>query len=322
MLVLAIAVQIVLFIAMRMNKRVSNDELKLKIVMLTSLLIIVAIACYRFYQIGFTDRFVGNWFYDKDNHMAGDPLSALVKFNLFVYLKYVTPVAFIAMIFSLINNRITKCKGAYFVFAYVLFFAFIRLVATDTTPYQYYYARYLFAEIVPCTLFLAALFLGSMLESERKSFRIGSLITVIIIAVYFASISSFQLKGREGDGAALALSKVAGHLDENKLLIYKFENGKGFEYPDSQIITPLLFYYNLNMLFISNMDDLNSEMFAGLLNRFREAYIMSKEPISSNKLSCIDLIGYKHGMFNGTSGIPNKFDYTKFDLYLYRLKPL
>lgn len=319
MLAAVVAVQLLLYLLMRMHRTVAIDERKLRLFLYAVLFLIVTMASYKIYQIGFTARYVGHWEYDRIYKTAGEPLRALVKSNLFVYLKYATPIAFIAMLFALADNRIAKRNGTYFIFAFVLFFAFFRLVASSTTPYQYYYARYLFAEIIPFTLLIGALMLGAMYESGRKWQRMVSIVSVLIIAVYFGVISSLQLKGKEGDGAAAALSKIVSNLDENKLLIYKLENGKGFEYPDSQIITPLLYYYGANMLFIKSMDDLNGDMFKSILNRFGTAYVMSKESVASDKLSFVDSIAYKHGMFEGTSGIPNTFGYTRFNLNLYRI---
>lgn len=342
-----------------LSRKLMNNNISIKLLtyrldflLLFMFGLIVFTACFRIYQIGCTEKYLGHIYYDKEFKLVGNFLLTLETSNLFVYIKYLSPPAFLFLPMSVVVQKVRRktlvdvenstCKklaatnsspntlslhpyrNSYIslLLAFIVFISAFRLVANNVAPYQYYYARYLLAELVPYSLLLVSISLGGMLVSEERQKKVLVALIVLSMVVYFGYITWYQFKGREAEGAAASLRRVAGRLDDSKLLVYKFEDGKAYSPADSFIIMPLMYYYGANMLFTNSLDELKSNMFVKLRSRYSETYVLTRQPLASGTSELLDVIDGRHGMFAHTNRIPSDFLYTRFSLYLYRVPAL
>lgn len=140
-------------------------------------LVVVAVAAlltyvgYQGYLMGYTDHFRGHRWYDRRWHLVArewDSLRALSLYTLFIMLS---PLGFLAFIFGLIvmGKRAVLSSRIGVIFALTYGFLVVLTVKQLTTPYLYYYGRYLVSELVPLACIVGSVGLASLPLRTRKS---------------------------------------------------------------------------------------------------------------------------------------------------------
>ena len=275
--------------------------------------LIIFIALYKLYTASFTSAYINKspelirW------NMFNHGFKSIGFSSLIVYISYITPLGLIILLFHLYQSKKQKKYYLLFIEIILILFLFIRLVIGYTTPYQYYYARYLLAEIVPYSLLLISIFLGKLIKNNIH--KIISIVLTLLISLNFLYHTSFQLQGQEADGSASALEKVSSYIDEQDLLIID----STLNIP--KIITPLKYYFNLNSLILDINESENHRLLNTLFGQYNDIFIISaKNSYNTNRL--VDTIEYKEGTYEHSKYIPKKFSYESIiTFFLYKLHP-
>jgi len=267
---------------------------------------IILLAAYKSYQLAFTPNYVGGrW------NIFNHGWSSLGFSNLVVFISYLSPFGFLVFLLAIL--RVAKQKD-FFLKALVFFlawFLFIRTVISFYTRYQYYFARYLLVEVVPYSFILIGLYLARLAE-RNKAGKALSFLIIMSISLFSLYFICFQLQGKEADGSNKALMRIADYLDEKDLLIVNFK--------DSKIITPLRYYFDLNVV-VLNIDQIkNEEILNSLFENYNDIFFLAKKNVFDlDRL--LDVISYREGVYEHSNKIPRKFFYyNKLDLHLYKLQ--
>jgi len=283
-------------------------------VLIYAFVLIIFLSLYKAYEIGFT-------------HKYGDiPWGALFKTglgwksltisSLFAIIINLSPFGFILFPFSL--NYVQKRKKNDVVYTGLVIFLIVFWCYGALLQYiapWWYAMRYQMSELLPYTLLLISLYVG-YLYHKNETARVAVYVLILFMSIYFISISLFQFRGTQCEGADAALKKVARQLDEKDILLLNRDNFGLY----TEIKTPLFFYYNLNVFDFKNEEDLNQIARTLVTERqFKDLFVLSQTPLSQNNLLKIGTILYKRGKFNCLP-MPILFSYASVDLYLYKMK--
>lgn len=231
----------------------------------------------------------------------------------FVLILYFSP--FGTLLFLLALNQIRKWYEIPFfiLLIFLLIFWIPKVTLTGYVNYQYYGSRYLFSEVIVYSLLLIALYGGYLLREKDVIKKICTCGLIAGMLIYFFYFTSYQLQGQEGDGSNKALSLIAEEVDENDLLLSTFT--------DSEIITPLPYYYGLNLFAIPKQEVANDDLINKFLDSFNDVFVLSNGPLSNPNLETVNMIAYKQGIFeHPVNMLPKKFFYHRLtNLYLYRI---
>lgn len=275
------------------------------------LTVILGMAFYKAYLFAFTDKFIGGpW------EIGGHGWSSLNYSNIFVAIWYFSPVGFAIFaysVFRIFPRKKNIIWTAFLVFLCLFWYFFT--VIKSTTPYQYYYARYLLSGLVPYTLLAISLVLGDLFRKGRW-WKITSLCLTAIIATYFLYFTLHQFKGKSADGAHLALKSIAEIVGEKDLLLFYDIHSPFF------LQTPLSLYYGLNTCYLENPPELASRRGQNFLAKFHQVFFLTTRVLKVPFLIPLKSVRYQQGQFVRSSFIPTEYIYTYSTLYLYRVVKL
>ncbi len=277
--------------------------------------IVVLIGIYRAYEIGFTDKYIGDNWIDNRWHAVNLGWESFKFSNIFVAITYISPVGFIILIFAIYNIRKSKNIFHILLLLFLIIFWTFGVVIRLITPYQYYYARYFLSELVPYSFLLIALYFGYLFEKSKIQKHLVKILA-IAVTIYSMYFSFYQFLGKEAEGAKESLNKIQNRMDEkDMLLINKKEALRMYG-----IKTPLSYYFGLNVMNIEDIQKISKKLYKTLITEYNDVYILSQSPhIKNPYLRLIDIISYKQGRFEHTNTIPKKFEYIKTDLYLFKI---
>jgi len=311
---------IILIITSLMRKRVCKvfeqnvilARVKTNINMLLCLLfgIIIIMACYRGYQLGFTDQYAGGR-YD----IGGHGWQSLAFSNIFVVMMYLSPVAFWIFLYGMVGflpQRRGISWTSFLTFLILFWYAFT--VIMFLTHYQYYYARYLLSEVVPYTLLAVCLILGYLFQKGR----LGKVISVCLstfIACFFMYFTGYQFMGKSADGAYASLKEIEESVKKDDLLVLC-----GIGPPLQWVIgTPLSSFYNLNTCTLKNVTDLQTMKGKRFVDKFNDLFVLSKDRLQFQFLTPLKEIKYKQGGFVKARSIPKEYRYNYETLNFYKI---
>ncbi len=247
--------------------------------------------------------------------MGGHGWSSLNYSNIFVAIWYFSPVGFAIFaysVFSIFPRKKNVIWTAFLVFLCLFWYCFT--VIKSTTPYQYYYARYLLSELVPYTLLAISLALGYFFQKGR-GWKIVSLCLTAFIAIYFLYFTLHQFKGKSAHGAHSALRGIQEVMGEKDLLLlYNMVRTLRWE-----IHTSLSYFYNINVCNLRNPSALHSKRGQTFLSKFKNVFLLTQTPQRIPALIPVGPILYRHGRFARSSFIPTKYRYSSAILYLYKV---
>lgn len=257
-------------------------------------LILLGIAIYGFYKLGFTTDCIDKYF-GFGNHGIRD-IQVTAIYNIFLYLS---PPGFIVYLVLMLYSKRIQDVAFKFIALFVLLFLSYFIVFSKTVPYQYYYARYLSTEVIPFGLLLIALFTHNIIFQTQSMFiKAFNYILIAGITFYFVLFSSFQFQGIEG-AKANSLTPLRERIQENDLLFFH----EPYRFTYCIIGTPLKYYYNLNTLRITDLKDYSVILyFLNIMgDKYNDVYLMTPDKLTdSNLFTEVDGITYQHGFyFNG-----------------------
>jgi hypothetical protein len=186
--------------------------------------------------LAFTDHYQGNPWYDIRWNASHGGYDAFRSGSLWVAAAHLSPFAAILLPFAVWRPGYSGPRMLLLtmVLAMVAYTALLQWF----TPYQYYYARYHFSEVVPYALLLVVVRAGDWWES---AFGRRVLVAVAALCTAYFSWYSWPLIGfREASGAEESLARIANRLDSDDVLL--LDDSAVTESPG--IATPLRFFFH------------------------------------------------------------------------------
>ncbi len=219
-------------------KRVIHYRVPLTIAALA--LIVVAIA-YRGYLLGFTDHYAQHRWFGVRWKMAAlgvDSLRYLSIYTLSLMLSPLGILAFIIGLASVCRVAFTRSSLAPLALCSIGFFAALT-VKQLTTPYLYYFGRYLVSELLPLAIICAAIALHSLTRYlPRLKHLILPAYCLAVLVLLYPSITA-RLKIREGRQFFEAMSCVNEATPGRSVLLIDKK-----DFPEVPIVTALRFSFH------------------------------------------------------------------------------
>lgn len=243
---------------------------------------------------------------------SGNGWESLNFSSFLVFIRYLSPIGFL-LLFPALGKIEVKNKSQTFLYIYFLYFLFVRLFFQFSTPYQYYYARYLLPELVVYGILIISVYLGKLFDSKNsKQINFASLARVTIF-LYFVYFSLFQLKGSELQKTKRGLDQIAQHVKKEDLLI------NGIYFFKEKIDVALDNYYDLSLIpsgdYIATLKKYNYS----IQNTFHQIYVLSPVKLKDPNLILKEDISLFLDQFEWTNKIPTKFQVNKANIFLYQV---
>ena len=280
------------------------------IILCVAVTLIMLMAIYKTYVFSFTDNYG-----DARWNIGGQGWDSFVYSNFVVTMWYLSPIGLIMFIYYIYwvfpkNNNVP----AMFFVGFLCMAWYCGTIIKYTTPYQYYYARYLLVDVVPYTLLAVSFGLGYLFEKAgwRKTV---SMAMISVISLYFLIFALHQFKGKSADGAHAAFTSIDEVVDKKDLLLlYKL-------YDPHPLVaqTSLSYFYNLNVCNIVKPSILDGKRGKAFLSKFDEVFLLSQAPLSVPSLLPVKGVEYKQGKFQESNFIPTRFYFKGGYLYLYKV---
>lgn len=250
--------------------------------------------------------------YKAVGYYRAEGFSGLATSSMVVSAEYLSPILFLVLPVAL-YHLYGRSIGLWIVNIFLIVFMAFVFIGGGRTIYQYYYARYLLSEIVPYSLLIIAIYLALKFNEGVRGQRYLIVVVATCYLLYSIYFTSFQLKGREAEGAAKGLQSIAQQVDKRDILFV--------DTSDFQVITPLVIYYGLNVIPVSDRKDFSAALFREVASKYRNLYLLTSDKINNSMLEFMQDIGYRQGMFEHVQQIPRRFDMHEKQLLLYRFNP-
>lgn len=269
--------------------------------------IVFVLSLFKIYQLGFTDKYIGNGWLDDRWGIAATGLKAVFHSSIVVFTEHISPFLITIFLIALLKyNR----KNLYLNFLLLFIFGFwvYALILQNVVPYQYYYARYLLSELIPYVILFTVLFLAAF-----KNQKIAK-VFIVLSVIYFALLTSMQLRGTESKGAYKSFNRISQEVGSEDLLLVNSIN-RPFEFK-----TTLKYYYDLNV-FSFNKDQLDLTISLYRKKHNGNIYVLSPFQYNSNYLDLVKNINVRIESSNyDRSNLPVVTYYTHVKYYnLYKL---
>jgi len=218
--------------------------------------------------------------------------------NLWTTFIYLSPIGFCIYIYCLWKDRHTTdhTKAALLVFP--LYYLIITIANTPLVFGGFYYARYQISEIIPfALLFIVVTFFDTKTRSSASS-KTAILLAVLMLC-YFVGYTSEQLQGPEGPRPDF-YKKIADSVTEKDLIVVDGSHGsfRGF----NEIIQPLEYFYNENIIRLPNIESIKTDDFKNLAAGFSRVVILSMQTLNHPAFISKIAHEYNFGMYHNNTG--------------------
>jgi hypothetical protein len=208
---------------------------------------LLAYVGYKGYLMGYTDYFRGHRWYDRRWHLVAREWNSLRTLSLYTLLLMLSPVGFLAFLYGLfvVGRRAVLSSKVGVVFAITFGFLVVLTTQQLTTPYLYYYGRYLVSELVPLACIVGSLGLASLPLHGRKLRAALWSVYVLTSMWFFYPPTKARLSLSEGKSFTLAMQclgeatagKTVVFIDRRHLSTPHFETPLRFTY--DRLVFPL-----------------------------------------------------------------------------------
>jgi hypothetical protein len=178
------------------------------------LLLVLALAAFKLYRLGFTPRHVTDPWLSQFPGVVAAGWRSLRSGSIVVAAFYAGPLLFAAYVIA--AQRRWEAVGARLLLVFLFGFITYAALLNWTVPYQPYYARYLASEVVPYLLLFAGCLLA-WLPAGRA--RAGVALGVVLSMLVALPLSLAQWGKMENAGAADSIGRLAAIADDRDLLL-------------------------------------------------------------------------------------------------------
>jgi hypothetical protein len=218
--------------------------------------------------------------------------------NLWTTFIYLSPFGFCIYVYKIWSERHTTSHTKAALLVFPLYYLIITLATTPVVFGGFYYSRYQISEIIPfALLFIVVTFFNS--EGPAKISRRATAIWVTLFVCYFIGYTSQQFQGSEGPRPKFyqEISKVVTDRD----LIVVDGSAEGFR-GYNEIIQPLEFFYDENIVRIANVEQMASAEFRTMASGFAKVFFFSLKDIEHPAFQNKTPFEYNFGMYHNNTG--------------------
>lgn len=308
-----------------------NSRKILEIIHWVALVIFIIFIGYAIYDYG-RYVFIENSF----SILSKESLSYLKQSSILTTLLYLSPFGFIALPISFIYYR--DKSGALHTLILLLLLIFLCYCwgILSKTPYHYYFARYQISEFIPLCVIYISIFFCDLIKKRMAQIIFVTILTfTFLVGGYFSYIQHQSVEGAN----VVKTEEFVKKFTSKDLILVSTKNFSSF----NQIILPLKYYYNLNILPISSTTAIDNPSINALKSEFDSVYILTTYPsLEQTGITLVKEVNFEHNYLvhcnreddayfamEGHSPdiplcryiiIPNRFYYGSYKMYLYLWK--
>ena len=235
---------------------------------------------YKGYILAYTDELKSHPWIGTRWHIAGRELVSLHRFNFFVLAKFLSPVGMICFIFGLASllRRSFYTPRFYLITLCTCFFFFLLCIHRFTTPYMYYYGRYLSSELVPLAIIIASYGIFQISKKYDNKVLRNSIAALLVLSIAYPSAANSYAHStkREMDGFYKAMKEVEAALPENAVVLVDTK-----AMPLALITTPMRLVFQIKTINIYRTEDMKLkniiETMTYLENKGYKPYLLSRQ---------------------------------------------
>ncbi|MCC7290251.1 glycosyltransferase family 39 protein [bacterium] len=303
--------------------------------LVTVLILILGFSAKHFYDMVFTDRFLGTRF-DYFWGMARGGWVTLKDMALSSVVIYLTPFGILAYLLSLKStNNPHKLLLTLFMLLYLGF----NIVIVRYIPYHYYYARYQLSEIIPLLYVLISMYLVTLLPLKKWLFYL----LLIPMLAYNIIYIPFLTQGPVGITPRI-FNEIEERVGEDSILIYYNPT----EWADNFFFAPLKYYYDFKSVNVENLE--SAIKYAQYFeNQGRQVFVLSTVVLNDSRFLSTETLNFQKGFYANSlennqpmhyiindwqipyckyfipekfcsGAIPIKYHKASLDIYLYNYK--
>ncbi len=206
----------------------------------TLVALILAAVAARGYFLAFTDYYAQHRWFGTRWNMAARGFTSVRYLSIYTFMLMLSPLGLLAFVFGLIQLGRSACHRASLAPLAVCTFGFFAALTIKqlTTPYLYYFGRYLVSELLPLAIICGAVAVDSLAQL-RPRFRsaILSLYCLAICALLYPALAG-RLRLREGQQFYEAMSCI-DQLTPGRSIILIDKNN----FAEAPIVTALRFSF-------------------------------------------------------------------------------
>lgn len=274
------------------NLLINNYFISISIVLIFILILI------KNFQISFTS--------DYPYEYANKGVESFLYSSFYTFIRYLNPIAFIILLITIFKTKNNYLK---FLFAFLFNFFIVRTYFQATTPYQYYYARYLLPELLPYSIIIISVFLAQYLKPKNDFVKF----IILIIAAPSLYFTFFQLQGTELKKTHASIKEIASFIKDKDVLI------DGVYFLHAKMPVTLSYYYDKNVLMATNYPQTINEFHQSLTTKYHNIYVLYPVLLNDPNLIPVKQIIFYLDQFAWGNKIPTKFETIQAPLYLYKV---
>lgn len=208
---------------------------------LAAIAMILVTIGYRGYLLAFTDHYIKHRWFGTRWNMAGHGVDSLKYLSIYTLNLMISPLGVVTLLVGLAQSGRLAFKRAMvapFAICALGFFAALT-VKQLTTPYLYYFGRYLVSETLPLAIVCAAIAIQSLSRYlPRLRYITPAVYCVSVFAILYPCLGA-RLRIREGQQFYEAMSCLDQATPGRSLLLIDKRN-----FPDVPVVTALRFAFN------------------------------------------------------------------------------
>ncbi len=222
----------------------------------------------------------------------------LATTNIWTTFIYLTPVGFVIYFLTIWRERKTTNQIKVALLIFPLYYLIITILTTPHVFGGFYYSRYQISEIIPfALLFIVVTFFDNSIVKNK--FKPSSAIFAGFMVCFFIAYTSQQMQGPEGAKPSF-FKDIAKEVTEKDLIVVdeSYKSFLGF----NEIVQPLEFFYDENIISISDTETLKTEEFRKLTAGFSKVLLFSMRSLSHPAIKTQTNHEYNFGMYHNNTG--------------------
>lgn len=285
--------------------------------------LILTVTSYRGYLLAFTNHYVANHWLGVRWHMAGQGVESLKYLTIYSLSLMLSPLGFVVFLVGLgYVGRLATKKSVVAPVAICSLGFFAALTCKQlTTPYLYYFGRYLVSELLPLAIVCAAIAIHLLARRlPRRKYVVAALYCLCVFALLYPSLRA-RLKIREGQQFFEAMSCIDQATPGRSVVFIDKKN-----FPETPVVTALRFSFQKPTFAISEKEYSQPEKLKDWIDYFTSkgyaVYLLSSSDTWQSKEGFTKLFRISAIMrrVNGKAEAPTRIRTFAHPLRLYSLQ--
>ena len=208
---------------------------------ITTIALVLAAVATRGYLLAFTDHYAHHRWFGTRWNMADRGLTSVRYLSIYTLTLMLSPLGLVAFLIGLAQLGRTACQRAVRAPIAVCTLGFFAALTVKqlTTPYLYYFGRYLVSELLPLAIICGAIAVDRLAPQFRRfSYAILPMYCLTVFALLYPALTA-RLKIREGRQFYEAMSCIDQLTQGRSVILIDKTN-----FPEAPIVTALRFSFN------------------------------------------------------------------------------